>query len=61
MVGRGEAIGVVVLPEVVVAGAAVLLSFPIRKVVWILPVVVLFGVVLGVFVLRTVGVVAGDR
>jgi len=61
MVGLGEAIGVVVLPEVVVAGAAVLLSFPIRKVVWILPVVVLFGVVLGVFVLQTVGVVAGDR
>jgi len=61
MVGRGEAIGVVVLPEVVVAGAAVLLSFPIGKVVWILPVVVLFGVVLGVFVLQTVGVVAGDR
>jgi len=61
MVSRAEAVGVLMLSEVVVGGAVALLLFPTEKVVWILRVVLLFAVVLGVFALRTVGVVGGDR
>jgi hypothetical protein len=35
MVTRGEAVGVLVLSEVVIGGVVVLLSFPTDRVVWI--------------------------
>lgn len=49
MVSRGEAVGAIALRP-----------FPADAVVWVLPAVVLSGLLLGVFALRALGIVGSD-